>query len=317
VRIPIVVPSVQSKPFDVVTVGLNSLDLVAVVDAFPASNTKQRLASFQHLPGGQMATAAAVCARLGWRARYIGSFGDDDLARAGRESLVAEGVDVDAAWNVPGATSQFAVVIVDSRTGERTVLWNRHVGLAMRAEQIDPAAASSGRMLIVDCHETAAAIAAARHARAAGIPTVVDIERVRDGVPDLLRLIDVVIAAEAFPAALTGYGDPGRALAAIASEYHSPIVAVTLGEEGSLALCAGREIRTPAFAVTCVDSTGAGDAFHGGFVAACLRDPETSVEDAMRYANAVAALNCRALGARGGMPTAVEVDALLMAGARA
>jgi sulfofructose kinase len=142
----------------------------------------------------------------------------------------------------------------------------------------------------------------------------VDIERVRDGVTELLRHIDVVIAAEAFPSALTGHGDPGRALAAIAAEYHAPLVAVTLGEHGSLALCGGREIRTPAFRVTCVDSTGAGDAFHGGFVAACLRDPNTSVDDTMRYANAVAALNCRALGARGGMPTVDEVDALLMAG---
>lgn len=316
-RIPIDLLPAAAKPFDVVTVGLNSIDLVAVVDGFPASNSKQRLESFTHLPGGQMATAAAVCARLGWRARYIGSFGDDDLARAGRESLVAEGVDVDASWNVAGATSQFAIVLVDARSGERTVLWNRHPGLAMAAEQIDPVAATSGRVLLVDCHETVAATAAARYARAAGIPTVIDIERVRDGVTELLRLIDVVIAAQGFPSALTGYSEPGRALAAMAHEYGSPLVAVTLGEEGSLALCGGREIRTPAFPVTCVDSTGAGDAFHGGFVAACLREPQSSVEDAMRYANAVAGLNCRGLGARGGMPTAADVDALLMAGARA
>ncbi|MFN7984028.1 MAG: PfkB family carbohydrate kinase [Vicinamibacterales bacterium] len=316
-RIPIALPPASDKPFDVVTVGLNSIDLVAVVDAFPASNSKQRLESFCHLPGGQMATAAAVCARLGWRARYIGSFGDDDLAAAGRASLRAEGVNVDAAWNVPDATSQFAIVLVDARSGERTVLWNRHPGLAMSPAQLDIAAVTSGRMLLVDCHETAAATAAARAARAVGIPTVVDVERVRDGVTDLLRSIDVIIAAQAFPTALTGYSEPGRALAAIAEEYGSPLVAVTLGEEGSLALCGGRELRTPAFPVQCVDSTGAGDAFHGGFVAACLRDPHTSVEDAMRYANAVAALNCRGLGARGGMPTVPEVDALLIGGGRA
>ena len=76
---------------------------------------------------------------------------------------------------------------------------------------------------------------------------------------------------------------------------------MTLGEAGSLAWCNGREIRTPAFQVDCVDSTGAGDVFRGGFAAACLRDAATAdVEDVLRYANAVAALNCRALGARGG-----------------
>ena len=71
---------------------------------------------------------------------------------------------------------------------------------------------------------------------------------------------------------------------------------VTLGEEGSLAWCNGREIRTPAFQIDCVDSTGAGDAFRGGFAAACLREPNGDVEDVLAYANATAALNCRVLG---------------------
>jgi sulfofructose kinase len=313
VRLPFTVPPPSARAFDVVTFGLNSVDLVAVVQHYPVSNSKQRLEQVRQLPGGQMATAAAVCARLGWRARYVGSFGDDDLARVGRDSLTAEGVDVSQAWNVDGATSQFAVVIVDARNGERTVLWNRHAGLAIAPAQIDRRAVTAGRMLLVDCHETAAATRAAAYAKAAGITTVVDVERVRDGIDDLLKHIDVIIAAQGFPSALTGYGEPGRALAAIAAEYQAPLVAVTLGDEGSLARCGGREYRTPAFRVECVDSTGAGDAFHGGFIAACLRDSQSTIEDVMRYANAVAALNCRGLGARGGMPTADEVEALLVA----
>ena len=313
VRLPFAVPPRGVSRFDVVTVGLNSIDMVAVVEHYPARNSKQRLEQFARLPGGQMATAAAVCARLGWRARYVGSFGDDDLAVMGRESLTFEGVDISASWDVPGATSQFAVVIVDSSTGERTVLWNRHPGLAMSPAQVPRDVATSGRVLLVDCHETAAATEAARCARAAGVATVVDVEKVRDGIGGLLAQMDAIIAAEQFPTLLTGYAAPGRALAALASEYRTPLVAVTLGEEGSLALCAGREIRTPAFRVACVDSTGAGDAFHGGFVAACLRSPEGDVADIMAYANAVAALNCRGLGARGGMPAPAEVDALLVA----
>ena len=297
--------------------GLNSVDFVAVVKAFPDRNSKQRLEEFARLPGGQMATAAAVCARLGWRARYIGSFGDDDLALIGRASLTDEGVDVSAAWNVSGATSQFAVVIVDATTGERTVLWNRHPGLAITQAQVSPDAVTSGRMLLVDCHETAAATEAARFARKAGIPTVVDVETVRDGIHELLSNIDAIIAAQPFPTALTGYADQGRALAALAAEFKAPLVAVTLGDEGSLTLCGGREFRTPAFPVECVDSTGAGDAFHGGFVAACLRNPGDDVESIMAYANAVAALNCRGLGARGGMPRAGEVEAMLMVRPRA
>jgi sulfofructose kinase len=136
---------------------------------------------------------------------------------------------------------------------------------------------------------------------------------VRPGINELLQNIDAIIAAQEFPGELTGYGDPGRALGAIAREFGAPLVCVTLGAEGSLALCGGRELRTPAFPVDCVDSTGAGDAFRGGFAAGILRAPDGDIEDVLRYANAVAALNCRALGARGGMPTSGEVERLLYA----
>lgn len=312
-RLPFSIPARSARSFDVVTVGLNSIDLVAVVAEYPASNSKQRLQRFARLPGGQMATASAVCARLGWRASYIGAFGDDDLGRLSRESLVAEGVDVRASWTVPGATNQFAVVLVDARSGARTVLWDRHPALNMEPASISRPAVESGRLLIVDCHETAAVTAAAQYAKGAGIPTIIDVERVRPGIGELLQLIDVIIAAQEFPGELTGYEDPGRALDAMAREFGAPIVCVTLGEEGSLALAGGREIRTPAFKVDCVDTTGAGDAFRGGFAAACLRDPQGNVDEALAYANAVAALNCRALGARGGMPTPREVEQLLMA----
>lgn len=311
-RLPFLVPPPGRHPFDVVGLGLNSIDLVAVLAGYPESDTKQPIQQFARLPGGQMATAVTVCARLGWRARYLGSFGDDDLGRLSRDSLVAEGIDISAARTVPDTTNQFAIVLVDAaRSGARTVLWHRHPGLAIDPAWVPREAVLSGRVLLVDCQETAAATEAATQARTAGHLTVVDVEKVRPGINQLLQQIDAIIAAEAFPSELTGYGDPGRALTAMAHEFNAPLVCVTLGSEGSLALCGGREFRTPAFAVAAVDTTGAGDAFRGGFAAACLRMPEGDVQDVLAYANAVAALNCRALGARGGIPTADEVERLL------
>jgi sulfofructose kinase len=153
----------------------------------------------------------------------------------------------------------------------------------------------------------------ARCARRAGIPTIIDVERVRPGINELLQHIDVIIAAQDFPSALTGYEETGRALAALSREFAATVVCVTLGADGSLARSGGREIRTPAFSVDCVDTTGAGDAFRGAFAAACLRAPDGDVEDALRFANAVAALNCRGLGARGGLPWNEEVERLLTA----
>jgi len=193
-------------------------------------------------------------------------------------------------------------------------LWDRHPALTFDPQDVPRAAVTAGRMLVVDCHETAAATQAARYARDAGVPTIIDVEKVRPAIGDLLQQLDVLIAAQDFPSALTGYEEIGRALEALATEFPSArLVCATLGEEGSLARCDGREIRTPAFKVDCVDSTGAGDAFRGAFAAGCLLMPDVEVEDLLTYANAVSALNCRALGARGGLPTRAEVEELLCA----
>jgi sugar/nucleoside kinase (ribokinase family) len=307
------IPEAGSRPFDVAGFGLNSIDLLAVVAEYPASNTKQRLQRFMHLPGGQIATALTVCARLGWRATYIGAFGSDDLGRISRDSLLEDNVDLSASRTVAGATNQFAVILVDARSGARTVLWDRHPLLTWEPGDMPREAVTAGRMLLLDCHETAAATQAARYAREAGVPTVLDVEKVRPGIIDLLQQIDVIIAAQEFPSALTGYEHPGRALEAMSREYSAQLVCVTLGAEGSLARCHGREIRTPGFQVDCVDTTGAGDVFRGAFASGCLHEPRADVEDLLTYANAVAALNCRALGARGGIPTPREIEQLLSA----
>jgi sugar/nucleoside kinase (ribokinase family) len=312
VRLPFTVPAVGRR-CDIVGFGLNSVDLLAVVAEYPASDTKQRLQRFARLPGGQTATALVTCARLGWRASYIGSFGDDELGGLSRDSLVDEGVDVAGSRVVAGATNEFAIILVDARTGERTVLWDRPPALMFASSDVDHDMVTAGRMLIVDGLDTAAAAEAARVARRRGIPTVIDIERVRPGTADLLANVDAIIAATEFPALFTGYDDLGRALAAIGRESGAAVVCVTLGREGSLTWSCGREMRTPAYPVDCVDSTGAGDAFRGGFAAACLRSPDGDLEDVLRYANAVAALNCRALGARGAIPRPGEVEQLLMA----
>ena len=308
-RLPFALPL---RAFDLVGLGQNSVDYLAVAATHPAPNSKQRLERFACLPGGQVATAVVTAARLGWRTRYIGSFGDDAAGRLSRESLAAEGVDVRAARTMPGVANRAAVILVDARTGERTVLWHRDP--ALRLDPLDGdarEAAISGRLLLVDCEDIAAATDAATAARHAAVPTIVDIEDVQPGTHALLQKIDAIISAEEFPSLLTGHADLGRALEAIEHEFHAALVCVTLGAEGSLARCGGREIRTPPFIVECVDTTGAGDVFRGAFASGCLRWPEGDVETVLAYANAAAALSCRALGARGGLPPAGEIDGLL------
>jgi sulfofructose kinase len=311
VQIPFELLPASARPFDVVGIGQNSVDLLAVVGSFPHSNTKHRIEQFARLPGGQVASAMVCCARLGWRARYVGRFGTDELGQVGLASLRDEGVDVSAAQFVEART-RFAMVLVDGRSGDRTVLWDRDPALALRPGDVSEDVWASARALHVDCEDIAAATEATRIARANGVLTVIDVEAVLPGVPALLRNIDVIVASEGLPEKLTGHHDTGTALAAMAREYEPALACVTLGASGSLAICQGREIRTPAFEVAVVDSTGAGDAFRGGFISGYLRfGAEAEVADVLTYATAVAALKCRSLGARNGLPTAEAVEQFL------
>jgi sugar/nucleoside kinase (ribokinase family) len=133
VQAPIRLGPPGERAFDVVGLGQNSTDLVAHVRSFPVVNSKQRLLALDRLPGGQVASAMVCCARLGWRARYVGTFGDDEGGAMGRASLVAEGVDAGAAATVTGARTRTAIVIVDDGSGERTVLWDRDPALVLGA----------------------------------------------------------------------------------------------------------------------------------------------------------------------------------------
>lgn len=312
-RLPVLPGSDQ--PFDVITLGLNSYDIVAVIPHHPVAGGKTRIERLAHLPGGQSASAAVGCARLGWRSQYIGTYGDDDAGRVGIESLVRDNVDTTLVRRLAGVTSHTSLVLVDARTGDRTVIWYRDPRLAMGVGDVPVDAIRAGRVLLVDDHEPLAATVAARAAREAGVRTVIDVEKLRPGTEELLQHIDVIIAAEAFPSELTGLPDLGAALREMARRFEPALTCATLGPKGSLSLVDGKEVRTPAFDVHVVDTTGAGDAFRAGFIAGWLRaGPNPNVHDVLRYAHGVAALNCRGLGARDGLPRHDEVEELIRRG---
>src|SRR5918994_3773286 len=151
--------------------------------------TLLRVARLAHLPGGQSASAAVGCSRLGWRTQYIGTFGEDDAARVGIESLERDNVDTSFVRRIPGATSHTSLVLVDARTGDRTVIWYRDARLAMGTADVPVSAVRDARVLLVDDHEPLAASVAARAAREAGVRTVIDVEKLRPGTEELLRHI--------------------------------------------------------------------------------------------------------------------------------
>ena len=302
-----------SATFDAVGFGHNTIDMVAQVEPYPPPDSKQQLRAFVESPGGEAATAMVACARLGWRSRYVGRFGNDDFGRKARLSLEQDHVDLSACENV-SASHPFALILVDEE-GNRTILSEpprRVPAFCIGPDEVDLKAVTSGRVLLVDCHQTAGAAKAASYARRAGIPTIMDVDKVRPGIESLLEQIDMIVTSQSFPEAFTGLSGVGCALGAIARRFNPAMVCATLGDDGSLAILGERELRTRAFGVPVVDTTGAGDVFRGGLIAGWLGlGSRPQVEDVLAYANAVAALSCRALGARAGIPRIEEVERLL------
>lgn len=301
-----------TEPIDVVALGENSLDFVGTVGATVGDHAGKRTLDQFHLqPGGQMATAAVACARLGVRTRYIGAFGGDEWGRRARAPLVEAGVEVVsiARGGVPG---RIAVILVDA-SGGRRIYEHRDPALVIEPGDIAVDAIAPARVLLVDATCPAAARHAVRLARRSGAITIVDADRPSPDVDRLLREIDVVVLPESFVMAATGAPDLDRGLTAMSARCpNASVVIATRGESGSVALCRGTLIATPAFDVDVRDTTGAGDAFRAGLAAALVSsDNRTTVEDVLRFASAVAALNCRALGAQTGLPSLAEVHALL------
>ncbi len=299
---------------DVVGLGLNATDTVMSVPKFPALGGKERVVSLSMQAGGQMTTALVACSRLGLKVRYIGKMGNDSRGRFQLASLRREGFDLKHVQLMRGVPSQYGCIIVDQATGERTVFWDRDARLTVLPSEIEPAAIASGRLLHLDGCDVDAALAAARMAHRAGIPVVADFDTVYKNVETLFPFIDYLIASTQFLPAVTGQADPFKVLENMARVYKVRMPGMTLGRDGAVVYHEGRFHYSPGFVVETMDTTGAGDVFHGAFAYALLASWD--IPRALDFANAMAALNCTALGARGGIKSRLAAEELMATGAR-
>ncbi|HML18299.1 MAG TPA: PfkB family carbohydrate kinase [Bryobacteraceae bacterium] len=295
--------------YDLVGVGLNATDTLILVSHFPAYAGKVAMEQEILSPGGQVASALVTVARLGKRVKYIGTVGDDLRGEIQMVSLRETGINLDDVQVRAHCPNQAAYIVIDRSTGERTVFWSRPECLRLEPESITPEKIAGARMLHIDGHDTPAVERAANIARRLGIPVSVDVDTVYHGFDRVLGSVDYLVASSEFPGQWTSERDPFRALELMQTEYGMKVAAMTLGAHGALARADGRFIYSPAFVVNCVDTTGAGDVFHGAFCYAVLEG--MSMRDALEFSNAMAALNCTRLGARGGIASVAEARALI------
>jgi len=294
--------------FDVLGIGLNATDTVLELYEFPAYTGKVKFARELTMPGGQVTTALITCARFGLRTKYIGTIGDDERGRIQFESMQGTGVDTSGIIVRRDCANQAAYILVDRRTGERTILWNRPECLRLNESEIREEEIASARLLHLDGYDTDAAAYAARLAKHHQVQVCVDVDEVYSGFERVLENLDYLVASSRWPSEWTSESDPFIALAQVQAEYSLRVAAMTLGDRGALAVENNCWSYSPAFAVECRDTTGAGDVFHGAFCYAVLQG--MCVADALEFSNAAAALNCTAVGARGHIPTLPEIREL-------
>ena len=259
------------KPFDVVGMGLNSVDFLTVVPEFPAPNSKMKMLQFSKQGGGQVATALVALSRWGVKTKYIGKVGVDELGQFSLQSIRQEGVDVSSVTIEPNAINQFATIIVDGSTGDRTILWNRDDRLMYREGELRKEEVCCGKILHLDGHDIHAAIQCMRWAKEEGIPTVVDLDKVESLTSELIKEIDFLIVSSRFPTLYTGISDQKKAFLELQKQTHGFLCA-TLGHSGTMAWVNGKFFYAEGFKVKAVDTTGAGDVFHGGFIYGLLQN---------------------------------------------
>jgi len=308
-KFPIEAP--LGRPFDAVGFGLNAVDHLIVVPEYPEFDTKMRLIEHKQSAGGQTATAMVALKRLGLKTAYAGRFGSDPEGSFGLDTLKADGVNVEFAEVVEGARNQIAFITIDVRSGERTIVWDRDDRLAYKPEEAPVEFGSLGRVLHLDAHDPSACARIAKAAKASGTIVSADIDNVYEGLPELLPLIDIMIGSKEFPRRVTGIVDEREALIEMHARFGCAIVGMTMGAAGAVVYCAGEFIESPGYVAPggCRDTTGAGDAFHGGFLYGFLTGED--LETSLQFANAVAGMKCSALGARTALPTEPELKNFL------
>jgi sulfofructose kinase len=295
-----------ADPFlvDVLCVGHACYDLVFLVDHHPGPDEKSRADAFLNCGGGTAANAAMTAARLGHRAAFSGYLGTDIYGEQHLSELREAGVNTSMVIHGTELTPLSAIFVKPD--GQRSI-----VNYKGDTNRITPADVDltrcSPKVVLLDGHQPALALHLAEYARQKRIPVVLDADTINAGNEKLVYTADYVVASERFAREITGEGDEKIAMARLVDM--APSVVVTMGERGLIWQDRQGRGSLPAYSVDVVDTTGAGDAFHGAFAAGVSAGMAWDV--LLRYASAAAALCCMRQGARPGIPTGAEVREFL------
>jgi ribokinase len=291
--------------------GQCSFDNLFIVDTYPAPDTKKEIIELTTAGGGPVATALVSLSRLGIDCSFHGIIGDDDAASKIADSIRSENIDISGLIIRPDSCSQVAYIAVEKGSGKRTIFWKRPSANPLKPHELPDNFPGNSDFLLLDGLMADVSIHAARKANERNIPVMLDAGKMREGMIELAHLCDYVVCSEEFAAGIAGSEkscDIEKAVMKM-KPFDAKALTITLGDKGSITICGKEVFQTPAFKVDVVDTTGAGDVFHGGYIYGLLQ--KWDIKEVVRFASAFAALKCRKLGGRAGIPDIKEVEALL------
>lgn len=297
----------------IVGIGLNCVDILIRLGDMPTWEGSASLRAIRLDGGGPVGTALVAAARLGARVGYVGTIGNDAVGALKRQYLSKEGIDTSQVKIRPYTEPNLVLVFVHEKSAERVfAIPDDYYKDPLRPDELDRQYITSADYLHLDGIYGEAALQAAKWMREAGKRVVLDAIKT-EGKPDpilgdIVAWTDVLISGSAFARGLTGEDDFLKASKLILG-MGPKIVVETRGDQGSFTVTENEAFHTPAFQVEALDTTGAGDVFHGAYIYGLIQDWD--VRRIATFATAMAAIKCTRLGGRNGIPNLDEVNRFL------
>jgi sulfofructose kinase len=312
----------RKDEFDCIGFGMNAVDYLSVLDPYPGLDEKVEVIESSMQGGGPVPTAMATLARLGSKVAYLGKIGDDANGRFVKAELEKEGVNTDYLMTDKASKTSRASIWVDKETGRRTVALDKTKSNSIESSELGFINSISTRFLHIDGREPEVDILLAEWAKKLEAKVSLDVGSLRSGVGSVFPFVDHLIVSKRFACGFTDLSDPFSACRKLMKKGFETVV-VTIGEDGCICGSTrgfttsgsagepntkrgeGQVFHSPGFSVKVVDTTGAGDVFHGAFIYGLLE--RWDLKKTAQFACATAAMKCRKLGGRAGIPGLAEV----------
>ncbi|NOZ61480.1 MAG: hypothetical protein GXO74_07340 [Calditrichaeota bacterium] len=289
----------MQKHFDCVGFGICAADYLCLVPKYPKLDEKTETVEFSKQGGGPCATALVALARLGFDTSFIGKIGTDGDGDFVINNFRAEGVDTTAVIRDKKMPTNKAFIWIDQVSGKKSIVLDSHRYQPVEPRELKLDFVRDAAYVLIDGRDTAATWKIIDWARARQIPIVLDAGSPRREMEKLLRAVDYAIVSHSFCHQFFQTDNYEIAIRKLL-DFGVRTAVVTCGEKGSYGGDEKGVVFQPAFQVKVVDTTGAGDVFHGAFVAGLLRG--LRLEENLRSANAMAAIKCQTLGGQKGIP---------------